>query len=197
MKNIGLPSLNENGHNVGYNIICLDGFKTETTSTSLSAELSPLGTWVNIYSRVMANTKNLIGSSSSDIQRHVVQKFNNLGAKILMNAFSYEQPISTKAANASIMADRIASFVESYNFDGVSIDFEDFHAVKAQSASVWLTTLLKNLRSLIPSNKIIALQIHPTLLKEISLFRSSLVNSYVDIFVLKYYNLVQNDYDSY
>jgi chitinase len=49
-----------------------------------------------------------------------------------------------------------------YNFDGVSIDFDDFNSVKDKTASAWLTTLLKTLRKQIGKNKLIVLQFYPT-----------------------------------
>jgi len=56
----------------------------------------------------------------------------------------------------------MAQFVSMYNFDGVSIDFDDFNSVKDKTASGWLTTLLKTLRKQIGKNKLIVLQFYPT-----------------------------------
>ncbi len=56
----------------------------------------------------------------------------------------------------------MAQFVNLYNFDGVSIDFDDFNSVKDKIASAWLITLLKTLRKQIGKNKLIVLQIYPT-----------------------------------
>jgi chitinase len=56
----------------------------------------------------------------------------------------------------------MAQFVSMYNFDGVSIDFDDFNSVKDKTASAWLTTLLKTLRKQIGKNKLIVLQFYPT-----------------------------------
>jgi len=50
-----------------------------------------------------------------------------------------------------------------YNFDGVSIDFDDFNSVKDKNASQWLTTMLKTLRKQLGKDKLIILQIYPTL----------------------------------
>lgn len=49
-----------------------------------------------------------------------------------------------------------------YNFDGVSIDFDDFHSVKQKTASQWLFDFLKTLRKQIGKDKIIVLQTYPT-----------------------------------
>ncbi len=78
-----------------------------------------------------------------------------------------------------------------YSFDGVSIDFDDFNSVKDKTASQWLMTFLKTLRKQIGKGKLIVLQIYPTFISEIPLFKNSLVNSLVDLFVIKYYNLLK------
>jgi len=49
----------------------LDGFKSGMTFSSINNELNPLSTWVNAYSRIMGNTKNLYGKSSTDIQAYI------------------------------------------------------------------------------------------------------------------------------
>jgi len=65
MNKIGLPSIDLKGDNIGYNMIALDGFKTTTTFSTMGNDLSPLGTWVNIYSRILGNSRNIYGKSSS------------------------------------------------------------------------------------------------------------------------------------
>ena len=45
--------------------------------------------------------------------------------------------------------------------------------------------------------KIIALTIPPSFISEIALFRNPLINSYVDLFVIKYYNLLNENYNSF
>jgi hypothetical protein len=78
-----------------------------------------------------------------------------------------------------------------YNFDGVSIDFDDFNSIKDKTASAWLNTFLRTLRKQIGKNKLIVLQIYPPFIAEIALFRNSLINSLVDLFVVKYFNLMR------
>lgn len=84
-----------------------------------------------------------------------------------------------------------------FNFDGVSIDFDDFNSVKDKNASQWLSTMLKTLRKQLGKEKLIILQVYPTLLTELSLFRSPLINSLVDIFVVKYYDLLKENYNTF
>lgn len=143
-------------------MISLDGYKTGTTYSLINNELNPLSTWVNVYSRILGNAKNLYGQSNFEIQSYIAGEFHKRAAKILLNAYSFERPISEKNASATDEANNLAQFVNMYNLDGVSIDFDDFNSVKDKTASAWLTTLLKSLRKQIGKNKIIVLQIYPT-----------------------------------
>ena len=167
------------------------------TFSSINNELTPLSTWVNVYSRILGNTKSLYGQSSSDIQAYITGEFHKKASKILFNAYSFERPISEKNATAVDEANNIAQFINMYNFDGVSIDFDDFNSVKDKTASPWLTTFLKTLRKQLGKNKLIVLQIYPTFIPELQIFRNSLINSWVDLFVVKYFNLFKENYNSF
>lgn len=81
-----------------------------------------------------------------------------------MNAYSFERPISQKNADPTDEGNNIAQFVNMYNFDGVSIDFDDFNSVKDKNASTWLSTMLKTLRKQLGKDKLIILQTYPTIL---------------------------------
>lgn len=194
MQNIGYPSTDENGFNIGYNMVSLDGYKTGMTFSSINSELSPLATWVNVYSRIMGNAKNLYGKSSSEIQAYIIGEFRKRASRVLFNAYSFERPISEKNVSAIDEASNIAQFVSMYNFDGVSIDFDDFNSVKDKTASQWLTTFLKTLRKQLAKNKLIVLQTYPTFIIELQIFRNPLINSWVDLFVVKYFNLLKENY---
>jgi hypothetical protein len=113
-----------------------------------------------------------------------------------MNAFSNEQPVSTLKLDPSAMATNIISLLLDTQLDGVSIDFEDFHSVIDGTASAWLLTLLSGLRKGLPSS-LIVLQIHPTFLNKIALLKSATINSYVDLYVLKYHSMIKADYNTY
>jgi hypothetical protein len=76
MNNIGDPKVDSNAYNIGYNLIALDGFKTSTSFSSLDMDVSPLGTWANLYSRIMGNTRNIYGKNSADIQNYIAKKFH-------------------------------------------------------------------------------------------------------------------------
>ncbi len=84
-----------------------------------------------------------------------------------------------------------------YNFDGVSIDFDDFNSLSDKTASPWLTTLLKTLRKQLGKDKLIVLQVYPTFISEMPIFKNSLINSWVDLFVIKYFNLLKSNYNSF
>lgn len=76
LTNLGYPSLDSNGNNVGYNIIAIDGYKTTTTVDSLPVDVSPLGTWVNVYQRILGNVNNAYGRNSADVQKNITSMFH-------------------------------------------------------------------------------------------------------------------------
>lgn len=47
------------------------------------------------------------------------------------------------------------------------------------------------------NSKIIVLIIHPTVVPAMNLFSNSLINTWVDVFVLKYYNVARSDYTNF
>lgn len=167
------------------------------TISSVTNDLSPLGTWVNIYSRILGNSKNLFGKTNTDVQLYIKNEFKKRGSKILMNAYSFQRPISEKNASSTDESANLAQFINMYNFDGVSIDFDDFNSLKDKTASQWLTTLLKTLKKQIGKDKMIVLQVYPTFITQLALFRSPLINSLVDVFVVKYYNLLKESYNTF
>jgi hypothetical protein len=68
--------LDSNGNNIGYNVIAIDGYKTTTTIDSLSVDVSPLGTWVNVYQRILGNVNNSYGRNSADVQKNITEMFH-------------------------------------------------------------------------------------------------------------------------
>lgn len=64
------------------------------TISTVANDLSPLGTWVNVYSRILGNSRNLYGKTSSDAQLYIKNEFKKVASKIVMNAYSFERPIS-------------------------------------------------------------------------------------------------------
>jgi len=56
---------------------------------------------------------------------------------------------------------------------------------------------MESLKKQIGKDKLIVLQLYPTFVSEIPLFKNSLINSYVDLFVIKYYNLLKENYNSF
>lgn len=59
------------------------------TFSSSTNDLSPLGTWINIYSRILGNAKNLYGKTNSDVQAFIATEFHKRGSKILFNCYSF------------------------------------------------------------------------------------------------------------
>jgi hypothetical protein len=117
------PTLDTNGLNIGYNIVSIGGFTSSTTNLTLSTDLSPLGTWANVFTRIVGSVRNVNGSNNSQIQQYILNQFHQSGAKLIMNAFSNEQIISSLNTDPTLMAKNIVTVVQSNNFDGVSIDF--------------------------------------------------------------------------
>lgn len=65
IKSISGPQVDANGLNNGYNMVSIGGFISSTTNNKLFSDLSPLGTWANIYTRIIGSVRNINGSSSS------------------------------------------------------------------------------------------------------------------------------------
>jgi hypothetical protein len=91
------------------------------------------------------------------------------------------------------VAQNIGNILSATRLDGVSIEFSDYMAAAAGTASDWLKQLLLNLRTSIP-DKTVVLIISPTILSRITLGQQTLINGLVDIFVLKYYDTSKQDY---
>lgn len=68
INRISAPSVDANGLNTGYNMVSIGGFTSSTTNLTLSNDLSPLGTWANVFTRVVGSVRNNYGSTNSQIQ---------------------------------------------------------------------------------------------------------------------------------
>jgi hypothetical protein len=70
------PTLDSNGLNIGYNLVSIDGFTSSTTLSTLSTDLSPLGTWANVFTRIVGSVRNLHGNNNSQIQKYILNQFH-------------------------------------------------------------------------------------------------------------------------
>lgn len=59
------PTIDANGLNIGYNMVSIDGFTSTTTNLTLTNDLTPLGTWANVYNRILGSTRNVNGFTNS------------------------------------------------------------------------------------------------------------------------------------
>lgn len=72
----------------------------------------------------------------------------------------------------------------------------DYHSVAQGSASAWLGTFLNSLRTGM-AEKVIVLIIPPTFALRVALLQQPVINAYVDLFVLKYFDTNSPDYNTY
>jgi hypothetical protein len=179
-----------------YNLVSLDGFSSTSTLTSISSSASPLSIWTNAFSAITASKDSIAGNSTTDVQNHILKKYHEASSLLIFNALSNEAPISVANMSTDVLARNIINVLSATQLDGVSIEFCDYHAVAQGTASSWLNSLLSTLRQSI-GNKIIVLIIPPVFALRIPLLQQPQVNSYVDFFVLKYYDTNKADYNSY
>ncbi len=178
-----------------YNLVSLDGFSSSSTITTIRTSSSPLSVWANAFATITAMKDTIAGNNVADVQKYILNVYHQASSLLIFNALSNEAPISELNVSPSTLAQSIANVLEGTQLDGVSIEFGDYHAVAKGTASEWLSTLLSNLKKRI-GNKIIALIIPPTFVLRIQLLQQPLINSYVDFFVLKYFDTNQADYNS-
>lgn len=79
----------------GYNMISLAGFISSSTFSGLDAQLTPLTLWKNLYEIVMSGKSNIIGSTTSQIQKHIIDKvFHANDSRLLMHVDLINNPVS-------------------------------------------------------------------------------------------------------
>lgn len=190
IKQIGNSSLSSKGLNEAYKIMILDGLNTASTVDKVKTEYSPVGLWSNIHKKIAGSMGTTLGTNDDKIQKNIIQKFHQNGILLLANTFSKEISLSSKG-NPTLIAGNIASVILANNLDGVVIDWDDFHSVFDGSADLWILNFLKSLRnSLKKDEKIIVFNVYPSLIPSMSIFQDKNVNFYVDLFVIKYFNLL-------
>ncbi len=131
-----------------------------------------------------------LGSNDDNIQKNIIKKFHQNNILLLGNVFSRESSLSSKG-NPTLLGTNIASIILSNNLDGVIIDWDDFYSVFDGSADAFLLNFLKSLRnSLKKDEKVISLSVHASLIPSMSVFQDQNVNYYIDLFIIKYFNLL-------
>lgn len=114
-----------------------------------------------------------------------------------MNVDLTDGPISSQQVDAVTLGREVVASAQALNLDGVSLEFKDYHAVKDNTASDWLEKLLKSIRSSAADDFVVVLITPSTFPPSMRLFKSPLTNSYVDLFVLEYYDTIKADYTSF
>lgn len=134
---------------MGYNMLSLAGFSESSTYSGLDSNLCPLMQWKKVYETILGNKAHPLGTSSKQIQKHILDNiFHANGSSLLMHVQLVNCPISGSVpVSAGSLAQEIVTTVTELQLDGISIQFADYNAVKQNTASDWLETLLRNIRA--------------------------------------------------
>ena len=81
-------------NSLSYNIISLDGFKSSSDLNTLRQGPSPLGIWLNAFTSIVGSKPGRGGNTTSTIQSYILDLYHQSNAKLLLNAFADEAPIS-------------------------------------------------------------------------------------------------------
>lgn len=101
-------------------------------------------------------------------------------------------------ASPASLAQQLVTTATELQLDGISLYFTDYNAVKDNTASDWLETVLRYIKTNTQNTDMVTvLIIPPTFVSRMRIFKSMEIGSLVDYFVLKYYGTVQPDYTSY
>ncbi len=114
----------------GYNYIALGSWSCEGGAGSV----------LRLWMQPTKYVGTVLGVSDVESRAALKALYRKAGIAILVNAFSsFYNPVSGGNFSASECADRLYSFVRSYDLDGVNIDFRDNVASKEGKSLKWLT----------------------------------------------------------
>ena len=87
----------------------------------------------------------------------IKQQYNDAGISLIVSLFGSTETPTSAGVDPTDAANTIATWVKTYDVDGVDVDYEDFNAMNAQdgSAENWLTTFTKALRAQLPQGQYI------------------------------------------
>ncbi|KAF8327704.1 glycoside hydrolase superfamily [Cantharellus anzutake] len=79
--------------------------------------------------------------------------YSDAGIQMMVSAFGSTDSPTSAGYDAVLTANSMASWVKSYNLDGIDVDYEDFGAIGKSdgSAENWLITFTQTLRNALPS----------------------------------------------
>ncbi|KAF8576290.1 glycoside hydrolase family 18 protein [Ramaria rubella] len=92
-------------------------------------------------------------SSSQRSSLKAAYKANNI--TLLVSAFGSTDSPTTDGKDPTALAESMASWVKTWNFDGIDVDYEDFKAVSAGTAVPWLQTFTTVLRKNLPAGQFV------------------------------------------
>lgn len=137
---LGLP----NGPTNGPNVIALSFWTTGSVADAVSV-------WSSLNMYIPENCG--YGSSSSEIQRNLIQKFHANGVKVIVAAFGATN--NPTSEDPTQVCTNIAQFVLANNLDGVDLDYEDSNAFERGVGAQWLITCTKVIRQYLPQGQYI------------------------------------------
>ncbi|KIJ53610.1 glycoside hydrolase family 18 protein [Sphaerobolus stellatus SS14] len=92
-------------------------------------------------------------SLSNSDRSSIKKKYNDAGIKLMVSAFGATDTPTSSGQDASSLAKSMADWVKKYNLDGIDVDYEDFDAVNAGTATDWLATFTSVLRDNLPQGE--------------------------------------------
>lgn len=94
---------------------------------------------------------------TADQRASVKAEYAAAGISLIVSAFGSTETPTSSGFDPTDTANTIASWVQTYDVDGVDIDYEDFAAFDKGdgSAETWLATFTTALRSQLPSGQYI------------------------------------------
>lgn len=94
MNKTGCCRVDSYNNSISYNIVSLDGFKSTSTLNTIRQGPSPLGIWLNAFTSIAGSKAGRGGNTTSTIQSYILDLYHQSDAKLLLNAFSDEAPVS-------------------------------------------------------------------------------------------------------
>lgn len=94
MNRTGCCRVDTNNNSLSYNIIALDGFKSASDFNTLRQGPTPLGIWLNAFTSIVGSKAGRGGNTTNTLQSYILDSYHQANAKLLLNAFGDEAPIS-------------------------------------------------------------------------------------------------------
>jgi len=93
---------------------------------------------------------------SASTRQSVLDEYHNAGIALMVSAFGSTDSPTSDGADPTSTAQKLATFVKEYGFDGVDIDYEDMAAMNSNQAESWIIAFQTELRTQLPSPYIIS-----------------------------------------